>query len=133
MAADAAAKFTASRAVAGTKVVGAPAGYGAAVVPASANDFKQLGVAAAAAAATAGGGAAEARACAGAVLACVLSGIWVPAEIVIARPFIEHLMLSAVVCVAGRDTGATLFGPADMCATWNSNPNSSSMPFRSQI
>jgi hypothetical protein len=39
---------------------------------------------------------------------------WVPVEIVIARPFIEHLMLSAIVAVAGRDTGATLFGPADM-------------------
>ncbi len=60
-------------------------------------------------------------------------GVWVPLEICIARPFIEHLMLSAVVAVAGRDTGATLFGPADMCATWNSNPNSYSMPFRSQI
>ena len=36
------------------------------------------------------------------------------AYIVIARPFIEHLMHSAVVAVAGRDTGATLFGPADM-------------------
>ena len=32
--------------------------------------------------------------------------------IVVARPFIEHLMHSAVVTVAGRDTGATLFGPA---------------------
>ncbi len=39
-------------------------------------------------------------------------GIWVPLEIVIARPFIEHLMMSAVLTVAGRDTGATLFGPA---------------------
>ena len=39
---------------------------------------------------------------------------WVPVEIVIARPFIEHMMLSAIVTVAGRDTGATLFGPADM-------------------
>ena len=35
-------------------------------------------------------------------------------RIVIARPFIEHLMHSAVLTVAGRDTGATLFGPADM-------------------
>jgi|SaaInlV_125m_DNA_1040241.scaffolds.fasta_scaffold21939_2 hypothetical protein len=60
-------------------------------------------------------------------------GCWVPLEICIARPFIEHLMLSAIVAVAGRDTGATLFGPADMCATWSSNPNSYSMPFRSQI
>ena len=42
----------------------------------------------------------------------VKSGIWCPIEIVIARPFIEHLMLSAVVAVAGKDTGATLFGPA---------------------
>ena len=39
-----------------------------------------------------------------------------PVYIVVARPFIEHLMHSAVVAVAGRDTGATLFGPADMCA-----------------
>ena len=35
-------------------------------------------------------------------------------RIILARPFIEHLMHSAVLCVAGRDTGATLFGPADM-------------------
>lgn len=34
---------------------------------------------------------------------------------VLCRPFIEHLMMSAVMTVAGRDTGATLFGPADMC------------------
>ena len=33
---------------------------------------------------------------------------------VVARPFIEHLMHSAVLTVSGRDTGATLFGPADM-------------------
>ena len=45
---------------------------------------------------------------------CVRLGIWCPVEIVIARPFIEHLMLSGIVTVAGRDTGATLFGPADM-------------------
>jgi len=32
--------------------------------------------------------------------------------IVIARPFIEHLMHSAIAMVSGRDTGATLFGPA---------------------
>ena len=35
-------------------------------------------------------------------------------RIVIARPFIEHLMHSVVMTVSGRDTGATLFGPADM-------------------
>eukprot|EP00966_Prymnesium_polylepis_P275484 6365208-Prymnesium_polylepis.1 len=77
MADDAAAKFTASRAVAvtGTNVVAAPALYGGAVVPNTPNDFKNLGAAAA------GGGPAEALACAGAVLACVLSGVWVPAEI----------------------------------------------------
>jgi hypothetical protein len=48
------------------------------------------------------------------IIDAVEAGIWMPVEIVIARPFIEHLMLSAVVAVAGRDTGATLFGPADM-------------------
>ncbi len=35
-------------------------------------------------------------------------------RIVIARPFIEHLMHNAILAVAGRETGATLFGPADM-------------------
>lgn len=35
-------------------------------------------------------------------------------RIVVARPFIEHLMHSVILTVAGRDTGATLFGPADM-------------------
>ena len=34
-------------------------------------------------------------------------------RIVVARPFIEHLMHSVVMAVSGRDTGATLFGPAD--------------------
>jgi hypothetical protein len=38
------------------------------------------------------------------------------APIVIARPFIEHAMLSAVVTVSGADTGATIFGPSDMRA-----------------
>jgi len=41
---------------------------------------------------------------------------YVQVAIIIARPFIEHLMMSAVMTVAGRDTGATLFGPADMRA-----------------
>ena len=36
---------------------------------------------------------------------------------VVTRPFIEHLMHSAVVMKAGRETGATLFGPADMRAS----------------
>lgn len=39
-------------------------------------------------------------------------GYWLPICITIARPFIEHLMMSAVATVSGRDTGATLFGPA---------------------
>ena len=82
------------------------------------------------------GGATEETRCAEvarSLIEMVGKGCWVPIEICIARPFIEHLMLSAIVAVAGRDTGATLFGPADMCATWNPNPNSYSMPFRSQI
>lgn len=35
-------------------------------------------------------------------------------RIILTRPFIEHMMHSCVMTVAGRDTGATLFGPADM-------------------
>mgnify|MGYP005645140005 CR=1 FL=1 len=35
-------------------------------------------------------------------------------RIVVARPFIEHLMHNVILAVAGRETGATLFGPADM-------------------
>ena len=46
---------------------------------------------------------------------------WHPVEIIIARPFIEHLMMSAVIAVAGRDTGATLFGPADMQISANTS------------
>lgn len=46
---------------------------------------------------------------------------WLPLEIIIARPFIEHLMMSAVMTVAGRDTGATLFGPADMQISANTS------------
>jgi hypothetical protein len=34
--------------------------------------------------------------------------------ICLARPFIEHAMLSAILCVSGGDTGATIFGPSDM-------------------
>ena len=51
----------------------------------------------------------------------VRAGVFFPIEICIARPFIEHLMLSAVVAVAGRDTGATLFGPADMQISANTS------------
>jgi hypothetical protein len=39
-------------------------------------------------------------------------GTWMAVSLVIARPFIEHRMMSAVLAVAGSDTGATLFGPA---------------------
>jgi len=46
------------------------------------------------------------------ILEDVAAGVWLPLCITIARPFIEHLMMSCVACVSGRDTGATLFGPA---------------------
>ncbi len=39
-----------------------------------------------------------------------------PFDVIIVRPFIEHNMMSCIMTVAGRDTGATLFGPADMYA-----------------
>jgi hypothetical protein len=45
-----------------------------------------------------------------------------PVAFLIVRPFIEHVMTSAVVTVAGRDTGATLFGPADMRAARRIKP-----------
>jgi hypothetical protein len=47
-----------------------------------------------------------------AIISAVNMGVWVPVCITIARPFIEHLMMSAIMTVSGRDTGATLFGPA---------------------
>ena len=56
-----------------------------------------------------------------ALIAIVAAGQWVPVELVLARPFIEHLMMSAVLAVAGRDTGATLFGPADMQISANTS------------
>jgi len=42
-----------------------------------------------------------------------------PVCIVLARPFIEHAMLSAVLTVSGGDTGATIFGPSDMQASYD--------------
>ena len=62
-------------------------------------------------------------------------GEWHPVEVIIARPFIEHLMMSAVIAVAGRDTGATLFGPADMQISANTSVKTieghvSTTPFR---
>jgi hypothetical protein len=56
-----------------------------------------------------------------AIKAAVAAGRWVPVELVLARPFIEHLTLSAIVTVSGRDTGATLFGPADMQISANTS------------
>jgi hypothetical protein len=51
----------------------------------------------------------------------VAKGNWLPLEVIIARPFIEHLMMSAIMTVSGRDTGATLFGPADMQISANTS------------
>ena len=62
-----------------------------------------------------------AKALVAAILETVAAGVWVPIEIVIARPFIQHLMLSAIVAVAGSTTGATLFGPADMQLSANTS------------
>jgi len=52
---------------------------------------------------------------------CVRMGIWLPIQIVIARPFIEHVMYSAVIAVAGADTGVTLYGHADMQISANTS------------
>ena len=41
--------------------------------------------------------------------------------ICIARPFIEHAMLSAILTVSGQDTGATIFGPSDMQISANTS------------
>ena len=49
------------------------------------------------------------------------TGEYVEMSLVIARPFIEHRMMSAVLAVAGTDTGATLFGPADMQISANTS------------
>lgn len=43
------------------------------------------------------------------------------APIALARPFIEHAMLSAVLTVSGGDTGATIFGPSDMQISANTS------------
>lgn len=49
------------------------------------------------------------------------NGVWVPLSITIARPFIEHITMSAVLTKAGEDTGVTLFGPADMQISANTS------------
>ena len=53
------------------------------------------------------------------LVAAAEAGVWVPMQIVITRPFIEHQMLSAILTVKGSDTGNTLFGPADMQVSAN--------------
>jgi len=55
------------------------------------------------------------------IVAAVKAGICLKICITIARPFIEHHMLSAVAAVSGRDTGATLYGPADMQISANTS------------
>lgn len=119
------AKFEAHRAVVSVKpgLVESPLEMGSdarATVPADAATFRDLGKKIR----NAGAGEAKATEClkaAKAIAATVLSGVWCPVEIVIARPFIEHLMLSGIVTVSGRDTGATLFGPADMQISANTS------------
>merc|ERR1719201_1012687 len=56
-----------------------------------------------------------------AMIAKVENGELVQICITIARPFIEHLMMSCIATVSGRDTGATLFGPADMQISANTS------------
>ena len=53
--------------------------------------------------------------------AAIRAGIWIPLEIVLCRPFIEHRMLSAILTVAGSDTGDSLFGLADMQLSANTS------------
>ena len=55
------------------------------------------------------------------IIDAVRKGVWLPICITIARPFIEHLMMSCIATVSGRDTGATLFGPADMQISANTS------------
>ena len=76
---------------------------------------------------------------AGRIASAVEAGVWVPVGLVIARPFIEHLMMSAVLAVSGRDTGATLFGPAGarwrlsgLCTLPRSRPSHATSRVRSQ-
>ena len=55
------------------------------------------------------------------IIDAVKTGVWLPVCITLVRPFIEHLMMSTVCTVSGRDTGATLFGPADMQISANTS------------
>ena len=71
--------------------------------------------------------------CVASLIANVANGIWVPIKLVIARPFIEHRLLSAVMVKSGPETGATLFGPAGKQNIIGSNlpplDTHSSLPF----
>lgn len=51
----------------------------------------------------------------------IAKGVWCPLRMMVMRPFIEHLTLSAIAAVAGADTGATLFGPSDMQLSANTS------------
>lgn len=55
------------------------------------------------------------------VIKLVDAGVWVPINLVIARPFIEHRMLSMIVTVAGSDTGMTVYGQSDFQIASNVN------------
>lgn len=49
----------------------------------------------------------------------VKDGVWIPLRLVVARPFIEHEMFSAIMMVGGADTGNTLLGPSDFQVSAN--------------
>ena len=51
----------------------------------------------------------------------LLAGRNLPIEVIVMRPFIEHKMLSALLTVAGSDTGNTLLGPSDMQLSANTS------------
>ena len=53
------------------------------------------------------------------IVKMVEDGIWIPLRLVVARPFIEHEMFSAIMMVGGADTGNTLLGPSDFQVSAN--------------
>lgn len=55
------------------------------------------------------------------VVELVALGVWVPFQITLSRPFIEHAMYSSIITVAGKSTGVTLFGHADMQISANTS------------
>lgn len=54
-----------------------------------------------------------------AIATLVQNGNWIPLRLVVARPFIEHEMFSAIMMVGGADTGNTLLGPSDFQVSAN--------------